>query len=64
MSAQKVKLCLGEGLYRMEVGEALVENLPDGFRTVHMKISEELAAKLGLGTEFTGTLPPFTWKEY
>jgi hypothetical protein len=64
MEAKKVRVFLGEGGYRQEIGTAEFEEREDGRFLVNMNISGETAEKLGLGMDIKGILPALPWKEY
>ena len=60
---KNVRLVLGEGPDKMEVGEAKVEELPDGRFEVTMTLdNKEIADKLGLtSTTCVGIIPKLPW---
>lgn len=61
---KRVRLMLGDGPDRVELGEAEVEELPDGSFEVHVTITEpEMAKELGLGAKFAGNVPHLPWTE-
>lgn len=60
-----VRLMLGDGPDRIEIGEAYVEIMPDNTWQVDVVVTnaEQLGANKGTGFSFRGTLPALPWKD-
>jgi hypothetical protein len=55
--AKQVKLVVGEGDSKIEVGTAEIEKLPDGDSMVYLSITNEALIEALGGSEMTATMP-------
>lgn len=61
--AKQVKLVVGEGADKVDVGTAHIEKLPNGDAMVKLEISNQALVKLLGGSQVQGIIPSFVEAE-